>query len=285
MKQFFGILVFGLLSFSSVQAQAKLSDYKYVIVEKQFHFQNEPDEYNLNRMVKYLFNKYGFNAIIEGETLPDDLISNYCLALTSEVKVKGALRTKAMVTLTDCQNNTIYVSPEGITRVKEFDRAYDLSIRKAFENFADLGYRYIPSERVTDMSKSSPASEKSEDSEAEIALLKAEISELKKKEAVKEEVIQEANQEPQLKKGKDVADNTISTAKTPVYYAGEQADSSEIAITDSEGKTVMILLPSGRKDLFLVKDKNAVVYKESGKWFLSETGDGEQLITQIDLKF
>ena len=117
MKRYFCILLLGLLSFSSIQAQAKLSDYKYVIVEKQFHFQNEANEYDLNRLVKYLFEKHGFNPVLEGEPLPDDLISNYCLALSSEIKVKGTLRTKATVTLTDCQNNTIYVSPEGITRV------------------------------------------------------------------------------------------------------------------------------------------------------------------------
>ena len=285
MKRLLGILSIVVLCVSSIQAQAKLSDYKYVIVEKQFHFQNEPGEYDLNRLVKYLFEKHGFNAIIEGETLPADLISNYCLAMTSEVKVKGALRTKATITLTDCQSNMIYISPEGITRVKEFNRAYDLAIRKAFENFADLGYQYIPSERVTNMSKSVTVSENSEAAEAEIAQLKAEISELKQKEAVKTSDIQKSDKSPQVATVEDVPVKAASVLSIPAYTVNKKSNSSEMLVSDSEGKTIMTLLPSGRKDLFLVKDQNAVVYKESGKWFLSETKDGEQLITEIDLNF
>ena len=119
-------------SYLTVSAQYNLNDYKYVIVEKQFHFQNEENEYHLNRLVKFQFKKYGFNAIIEGEPLPDDLKSNYCLALNSEVKAKGTLRTKVMITLTDCDNNLVFATAEGVTKEKDYRRTYELGIRKAF---------------------------------------------------------------------------------------------------------------------------------------------------------
>ena len=55
------ILLFSLVT--SLQAQDKLNNYKYVVVANQFDFQSEPDQYRLNGLTKFLLEKQ--NLILE----------------------------------------------------------------------------------------------------------------------------------------------------------------------------------------------------------------------------
>ena len=86
------IIIIGSLTFS--ESQSSLNDYKYVIVQKQFDFLQSPNQYQLKDLTNFLFRKYGFNVINEGEELPSDLKSNYCLALNSYVNSRGFFNTK-----------------------------------------------------------------------------------------------------------------------------------------------------------------------------------------------
>lgn len=140
-----GLTIVLLMSIFCGYAQHNLNDYKYVIVEKQFHFQNEENQYDLNEFVRFLFKKNGFNPILTSDIYPDDLKRDYCLALTSEIKAKGALRTKVYLTLRNCNNEIVFKS-EGVTKEKSFDKAYMKGIRNAFDAFEDIYYVYTPKE-------------------------------------------------------------------------------------------------------------------------------------------
>ena len=48
-------------------SQTNLNDYKYVIVPNSFDFLKYEDQYQLNSLTKFLFNKNGFTAIMEDE--------------------------------------------------------------------------------------------------------------------------------------------------------------------------------------------------------------------------
>ena len=48
------LLLILFICFANTYAQNSLNDYKYVIVEKQFHFQTEPNQYNLNELTRFL---------------------------------------------------------------------------------------------------------------------------------------------------------------------------------------------------------------------------------------
>ena len=52
---------------TSVFSQVNLNDYKYVIVPKKYDFLKEADQYQINSLSKFLFNKYGFQTLMEGE--------------------------------------------------------------------------------------------------------------------------------------------------------------------------------------------------------------------------
>jgi hypothetical protein len=87
-------------------SQSNLNDYKYVIVPTKYDFLKGADQYQLNSLTKFLFNKYGFTAIMEDEPFPEDLANNRCLAMDAKVeKESGLLKTKLKVSLKDCNNS------------------------------------------------------------------------------------------------------------------------------------------------------------------------------------
>ena len=95
-------IILGCLTFS--KAQSNLNDYKYVIVPNKFDFLKEADKYQLNSLTKFLFNKYGFTALLENENYPEDLAKNMCLGLRSDViSESGMFKTKLRVELKNCK--------------------------------------------------------------------------------------------------------------------------------------------------------------------------------------
>ncbi|MHA7058611.1 hypothetical protein ACWGOQ_0015410 [Aquimarina sp. M1] len=139
------VLFLGLafLLISNVSAQNDVNDYKYVIVPEGYVFLKENDDYQLNSLTKFLFNKYGFEAFMQGEKLPEDLKTNGCRGLRADVKKNSSLlKTKLIVSLVDCNGTTIFSSREGTSREKEFKKSYHEALRDAFKDVKLLKYRY-----------------------------------------------------------------------------------------------------------------------------------------------
>ena len=136
MKTSFLSIVFVCFFITSMFSQTNLNEYKYVIVSKKYDFLKRADQYQLNSLSKFLFNKYGFEALMEGEPYPADLIKNRCLALKADVlKGSGMFKTKLTIQLTDCNDRLVYTSGMGESREKEFKKAYTAAIRQAFKSF------------------------------------------------------------------------------------------------------------------------------------------------------
>ena len=53
-------MLIALIVVSNVYSQSNLNDYKYVIVPNKFDFLKENDQYQLNSLAAFLFEKYGF---------------------------------------------------------------------------------------------------------------------------------------------------------------------------------------------------------------------------------
>jgi len=120
-----------------------LNSYKYVIVPSTFEFLKEPNQYQINELTKFLFEKYGFEAYIEDEELPVELSQNRCKALMANVKNdSGLFSTKLVLVLKDCKNNQVFISEEGTSREKEYKTAYQESLRNAFESISAIDYKY-----------------------------------------------------------------------------------------------------------------------------------------------
>jgi len=273
-------------------AQSNLNDYKYVIVPSQFNFLKEADQYRLNSLTEFLFNKYGFIAILQGNPYPDDLISNGCLAVNSEVvKGKSLLKTKLTVVLKDCKGQVIYTSREGVTKEKDFGKAYNLALRDAFKSFENMNYSYVPNKDMASQSSKKESNEKVAEANKEVVKLKAEIEELKKdkKKVVELKAVKRTKTSKdmfKLQKGNDELKevkkiNEINAkVESNILYA--QATGNGFQLVDSSPKVVMILQSTALDNVFVVKDKNAIVFKQDGFWYYS---NNETSIEALNIKF
>ncbi|PHQ55292.1 MAG: hypothetical protein COC16_05460, partial [Lutibacter sp.] len=119
------------------------NSYKYILVPKQFEFQNSQDQHQLNSLVKFLFNKAGFSVFFADEQYPEDLTMDRCLALKAKVNSNSSLfKTKMSIDLYDCKNKLIYSTIEASSREKVYKKAYYEAIRRAFIDLEELNYSY-----------------------------------------------------------------------------------------------------------------------------------------------
>lgn len=139
-KLFFSLLI--LLSFSGLKAQ-NLNDYKYIIIPESFEFSKEKNQYQLNSLLKFLFEREGFETLMNRESLPADLQRDSCLGLEANViEDSGLFTTRMRISLEDCRGNLIFTSEEGTSREKDYKTAWHEALRNAFESVEALNYNY-----------------------------------------------------------------------------------------------------------------------------------------------
>ena len=147
MKYFFTLLIIALMSIN-LNAQS-VNDYKYVIVPEEFDFLKSPDQYQVNSLTKFLFNKYGFQAYLEKDK---EILKNPidpCDALYAEVNSESTfIQAKLTVTLKDCNDQVIFKTSEGRSKNKDYKKAYHAALREAFYDIEALKYSYDPSAGV-----------------------------------------------------------------------------------------------------------------------------------------
>lgn len=132
-----------MFSFSVLFAQKNINSYKYILVPKQFEFQKSADQYQLNSLTKFLFEKYGFNVLFTDENFPADLAANSCLGLKAKVNNdSGMFNTKMNVVLTDCYNQVVFSTKDGKSKEKDYKTAYHEALRMAFSDIENLKYVY-----------------------------------------------------------------------------------------------------------------------------------------------
>jgi len=282
-KQFLAILTLTLFSFI-VCAQKSINNYKYIIVPKIYSFLGEEDKYQLNSLTKFLFNKYGYTAFFNDENLPLDLANNRCLALyTDVVEDKALFKTKLRIDLKDCGGVIVMSSKFGETREKEFAKAYNLALRDAFETFQTLEYKYVPNDVVASENVKPTQPEQKVEVKA-VENLEAETKPLQDESlnvaavAVTTKVV---SQEPEMK-AEETNIELVEESKDVLYA---QPIENGYQIIDTTPKIVMILLKTAQTNVFIVKDQDAIVYKEEGSWFMSRNKGGKVSIEALNIKF
>lgn len=134
-------IVLLLLSLSALSFGQTLSNYKYVIVPNTFSFQKKPHEYNLNKLTKFLLNKYNFEAFIEGaeEDIPDVEAKKL---LRLKVVEKGSFTSKIKLVFLDYKGVQVYTSKEGRSNRKDFKASYTEALRNAFKDKVIKNHSY-----------------------------------------------------------------------------------------------------------------------------------------------
>lgn len=132
-----------------ISAGQSLDQYKYILIPETYEFTGEVDQYRLNSMTKFLFEKEGFNTLMKTEERPADLRQNPCLGLTPKLENNsGIFVSKLVLKLEDCYGKVVFASEEGRSREKEFEAAYQEALRWAFESVKELNYQYDPGSGV-----------------------------------------------------------------------------------------------------------------------------------------
>ncbi len=262
---------------SIVFSQSSINNYKYVIVPKKFDFQKEKDQYQLNGLTQFLFNKYGFEAVIEGSEYPEDLALNRCLALNSNlIKDPGMFNTKIKVELTDCRDKVLFLSKAGASRQKEYKTAYNLAIREAFKSIDALNYKYEPIANST-----TPLQTKGEFSQ-EIHQLKKEIQNLKQEKQVAVISANSFKQEAIKHVDSKVIDMPNIKSNSLLYA---QEITNGFQLVDSTPKVIYNIKNTNLKDVYLVEDKSAVVYKSATTWVIEFYVNGVLKQQLLNIKF
>ena len=274
MRKIFFILSVILLSFSSY-SQASLNDYKYVIVPQQFDFQSKPNQYRLNELVKYMFKKIGFESFIEGDAIPEDLKSNFCLALRAEVKSKGTFLTKSTITLLDCNKDVVFITREGVSKEKDYSKTYNLSLRDAFKAFEGINYKFNPNNSKYTKPESDITKEKEE-----IEKLKAEIKELKEEKKKGVSSIEDTNNK---QKKDSVKTQKVSDGTYEGFIAKKISNGFKL-LNNSPTETITVF-ESGVKDVFIVKGRDAIIYKKGDNWMYSEANETDIISKKINIRF
>lgn len=249
------VLLFFCIGFSAI-AQKNINNYKYVIVPLKYDFLSEKDQYRLNTLTRHLFKQKGFVALFDEEEFPEELSKDQCKALYANVeKAKGGLfTTKLEITLKDCFGKEVYRTETGTSREKDFKDAYVEALKSAFSSieFMDYKYQHVDT-KVEEKVLVTNKPDVEDDEETKVAELESST--------------------------KDVGMQPEATT----LYAQEKSYGYQVV--DATPKVVMHLLSTTAQNVFLVKDKNAIVYKEDGFWYYSEN-DGELKEPKtIDIKF
>ncbi|MUP46639.1 hypothetical protein E0K83_12920 [Gramella sp. BOM4] len=141
------IFLFGILPGLAAQ---ELNDYKYILIPESYEFLGEKDQYRLNSLTKFLFNKQGFNTLMKTEEKPADLQQNPCLALNTRLENNSGLFTsKLVLILEDCYGKTVYRSPEGTSKEKQYEAGYQEALREAFAGLEEIDYQYETGQEVS----------------------------------------------------------------------------------------------------------------------------------------
>lgn len=283
------LIVFFFIGLCKGVSQESLNDYKYVIVPNSFEFLNEPDKYQLNSLTKFLFEKYGFTAIMAEDVMPDDFIRNSCLALKSNViRDRSLFNSKLQVELKNCRGQVVFTSKVGESKDKSFKTAYHIALREAFTSFETVNYTYVPNNKFLAVAQE-PAVATSETKE-EIEKLKAEIEQLKQAKESQVE-IKETPSLPETKVVSEVKEEVataVETSKATVtssklLYA--QPIENGFQLVDSTPKVVYKIKKTSSPSMFIVEYPNGTLTKSGETWMLEYYQDGELKTEKLEIKF
>jgi len=262
-------------------SQSEINNYKYVVVPLQYEFLKGQDMYRLNTLTKFLFKENGFDTYFTKQKLPDDLFKDRCLAMYADLEEgNGFRRTKLTVLLRDCHGELIFKSDVGDSGNNVHQERYHEALREAFQSFKRLNYKY---NSEADMSETIVEGNANEDSKEDV---KVEVT---------EKIIPETEAKVEVKEPKEViAEKEMKAkAKKPMPPPAKEkrqilqavAIGKGFKLVDANSKLVMTLFETAAQDVYVVKGKNAIVYKEEGKWKYSENDGNFVMVRELNLKF
>lgn len=126
---FFIFFCFGIVTSGLGQ---QVQNFRYIKVPVKFEFLKEENQYQLNALTGFLFEKKGFEVIYM-EDIPAGI--DRCEVLQADVHSdSGLFRSKLFFTLKNCKNETVFTSETGVSSEKNFKTSYHEALRNAFKS-------------------------------------------------------------------------------------------------------------------------------------------------------
>ena len=277
-----------------------LDDYKYVIIPAKYEFQKTDDQYQLNSLTKFLFEKEGFITQFDNVEMPLEISKNPCDVLTARVNnTSNMFTTKMVIELINCKNQKVLITKEGRSKEKDYKKGYQEALREAFESVTAQNYNKENAKN----SKSAVAKSTVQDAKNAVMEAAAEAVEaVDVIEATEVEIPEEINEieveeieETMIDSSKDVErtkyDNRdrddngtiLSVPTEKLLYA--QKNRLGYQLVDSSPKIVFILLNSSKKEVYYIKNRSGIFFKEDGKWYAEYYFDGHLMKQEFDVKW
>jgi hypothetical protein len=262
------LVVFLIMSNFFVFGQVKkVNNYKFIVVPDRFDFLKQKDEYKTSSLTKFLLKKNGFTVVLNSEQYPKDLIDNPCSGLKALVLDKSSVfKVKVVIELRDCSNRLLYTSEEGVSRLKEFKKGFQEAIRKAHASMNNIAYEPFLLETIRKDKK-------------EIVIVDPVLVKEGKEIKLKSEIPAINNIEKAVLV---VPINNIVLASSVLYA---QPVENGFQLINSKPTVVFVILKTKVKGVFILKDKNGVLYKKEGVWIAEFYENGTFTEKKYQVKF
>ena len=247
--------------------EKKVNNYKFIVVPDRFDFLKQNDEYNSSSLTKFLLKKNGFTVVLNSEQYPKDLTDNPCSGLKALVLDKSSVfKVKVVIELRDCSNRLLYTSEEGVSRLKEYKKGFQEAIRKAHASMNNIAYEPFLLETISTDKK-------------EIVIVDPVLVKEGKEIKLKSEIPAINNIEKAVLV---VPINNIVLASSVLYA---QPVENGFQLINSKPTVVFVILKTKVKGVFILKDKNGVLYKKEGVWIAEFYENGTFTEKKYQVKF
>ena len=245
--------------------EKKVNNYKFIVVPDKFDFLNQRDKYKTSSLTKFLLKKNGFTVVLNSEQYPKDLINNPCSALNALVLDKSSMfKVKVIIELRDCSNRLLYTSEEGVSRLKEFKKGFQEAIRNAYASMGNIVYEPFLLETIRKDKKEIVTVNPVLVEEVKEVKLEVELPVINNIEAAQISPI-----------------NNIALSTT--LYA--QPKENGFQLINAKPQVVFVILNTGVKDIYVIKDKNGLLYKKGENWIAEFYDNGKLIEKKYQVKF
>jgi hypothetical protein len=253
-----------LVSASGFGQEINFDKYQYILVPDKFDFVSETDQYQTSSLAKFLLEKKGFKVFLNSDKLPEDLQINRCLALFVAIKDESSMFTiKNTLEIKDCFGKILFSSQEGRSKEKDYKKGYQEAIRNAYNTMTDFNYSYNPA--LVDVKK---------DKKNELFIADIDSTTSTK--------TQKVVMTPNVEIG-TIKEKTILSKTVDILYA--QTKNNGFQLVNSAPEVVFLILKTNVKNVFIIQDKNGILYKLGENW-IAEFYEKNQLVTkEYQIKF
>ena len=252
MKNIILVLFLTIVNLFVFGQEKKVNNYKFIVVPDQFDFLKQKDEYKTSSLTKFLLKKNGFTVVLNSEQYPKDLRDNPCSGLKALVLDKSSMfKIKVIIELRDCSNGLLYTSEEGVSKLKEYKKGFQEAIRNAHASMNDVFYEPFLLETLGKDKK---------EFKLEVEL----------------PVIIRRQRQMCIRDRNNIA---LSTT----LYA--QPKENGFQLINLKPQVVFVILNTSVKGVFVIKDKNGLLYKKGENWIAEFYENGKLIEKKYQVKF